>query len=105
MLTPAEAVRLMLEPCAPLPAERRGLRDALDLVLAEDVASPMDVPPWDNSGMDGYALRAADVAGATRERRRTVRVVESVPAGQFPQRPLGPGEATRVFTGAPTPSK
>jgi molybdopterin molybdotransferase len=104
MLTPTEAARLMLEPCAPLPPERRGLRDALDLVLAEDVRSPMDLPPWDNSAMDGYALRAADVIGATREHRRTVRVIETVPAGQLPQRPLAPGEATRVFTGAPVPA-
>jgi molybdopterin molybdotransferase len=104
MLTPTEAARLMLEPCAPLPPERRGLREALDLVLAEDVDSPMDLPPWDNSAMDGYALRAADVTGATRERRMTVRVVETVPAGRFPRRPLAPGEATRIFTGAPIPA-
>ena len=63
MLTPTEAARLMLEPCAPLPPERRGLRDALDLVLAEDVDSPMDLPPWDNSAMDGYALVASTTAG------------------------------------------
>jgi len=104
MLTPTEAARLMLEPCAPLPPERRGLREALDLVLAEDVDSPIDLPPWDNSAMDGYALRAAEVTGATRERRMTVRVVETVAAGQFPQRPLTPGEATRIFTGAPIPA-
>jgi molybdopterin molybdotransferase len=104
MLTPTEAARLMLEPCAPLPPERRGLKEALDLVLAEDVDSPMDLPPWDNSAMDGYALRAAEVTGATRERRMTVRVVETVAAGQFPQRPLTPGEATRIFTGAPIPA-
>jgi molybdopterin molybdotransferase len=104
MLTPTEAARLMLEPCAPLPPERRGLRDALDLVLAEDVDSPMDLPPWDNSAMDGYALRAADVTGATRARRMTVRVVETVAAGQFPRRSLAPGEATRIFTGAPIPA-
>src|SRR4029077_682798 len=95
--------RLMLEPCAPLPPERRGLREALGLVLAEDVDSPMDLPPWDNSAMDGYALRAANVAGATRERRMTVRIVETVPAGQFPRRSLAPGEATRIYTGAPIP--
>ena len=104
MLTPTEAARLMLEPCAPLLPERRGLREALDLVLAEDVDSPMDLPPWDNSAMDGYALRAADVTGATRERRMTLRVVETVPAGHFPQRPLTPGEATRIFTGAAIPA-
>jgi len=59
MLTPTEAARLILEHVAPLPAARRPLREALDLVLAEDVASPIDLPGWDNSAMDGYAARAA----------------------------------------------
>jgi len=104
MVTPTEAARLMLTACAPLAPERRTLREALDLVLAENVDSPIDLPPWDNSSMDGYAVRAADVAGATRERRITMRVVETVPAGQFPERPLTVGEAARVFTGAPIPA-
>src|SRR5439155_26969047 len=81
MLSPAEAARLILEHLRPLPAERRPLRDALDLVLAEDVASPMDLPPWDNSAMDGYAVRGTDVAGRT---RAELHVVETVPAGRFP---------------------
>ena len=103
MLTPAEAARLIVDHCAPLPAERRPLKEALDLVLAEDVTSPIDLPGWDNSAMDGYAVRAADVAGATRDRRKTLRIVETVPAGRFPEQPLGPGAATRIFTGAPLP--
>jgi molybdopterin molybdotransferase len=97
MLTPTEAARLMLEPCAPLDAARLPLKQALDLVLAEDVVSPIDLPAWDNSAMDGYALRAADVAGATRERRKTLRVVETSVAP-------GGGAATRIFTGAPIPA-
>ncbi len=101
MLTPAEAARLILEHLHPLPTERRPLREALDLVLAEDVASPMDLPPWDNSAMDGYAVRGADVAGRSRVE---LRVVETVPAGRFPTKPVGPGEATRIFTGAPLPA-
>src|SRR5438445_627680 len=103
MLTPTEAARLILQHVAPLPAERRPLKEALDLVLAEDVTSPIDLPGWDNSAMDGYAVRAADVAGATRERRKTLRIVETVPAGRFPEQPLVPGAATRIFTGAPPP--
>jgi len=101
MLSPADAARLILEHLRPLPAERRPLREALDLVLAEDVASPMDLPPWDNSAMDGYAIRGADVAGRS---RIDLAVVETVPAGHFPTKPVGPGEATRIFTGAPLPS-
>jgi molybdopterin molybdotransferase len=69
------------------------------LVLAEDVTAPIDVPPWDNSAMDGYAARGADLgAGAI------LRVIEIVPAGRFPTKQVGPGEATRLFTGAPIPA-
>ncbi|MGH7607402.1 MAG: molybdopterin molybdotransferase MoeA, partial [Gemmatimonadales bacterium] len=100
-MTPAEAARLIVDDArvAPLPPERRPLRDALDLVLAEDVTSPIDLPPWDNSAMDGYATRSADVAA-----NATLVVVETVPAGRFPALPLGPGQATRIFTGAPLPA-
>ena len=104
MLTPTDAAKLIVEHCAPLPPERRPLKEALDLVLAEDVASPIDLPAWDNSAMDGYAVRAADVAGATRERGATLRVIETVPAGGFPERTVTPGTATRIFTGAPLPA-
>lgn len=103
MLTPTEAARLILEHVAALPAERRALREALDLVLAEEVTSPIDLPAWDNSAMDGYAARAADVEGASPARKVSLAVIESVAAGQFPARPIGPGEATRIFTGAPLP--
>ena len=104
MLTPTEAARLILDHVAPLGAVRQPLREALDLVLAEDVASPIDLPPWDNSAMDGYATRAADVAGASRDHTIVLAVVESVAAGQFPARPIAPGQATRIFTGAPLPA-
>src|SRR5437773_7487890 len=88
MLTPTEAARLILEHVAPLPAARRPLREALDLVLAEDVASPIDLPGWDNSAMDCYAARAADVATASPERKVRLAGIETVPAGRFPTRPL-----------------
>src|SRR5207245_1192134 len=99
MLTPAEAARQILAHIRPLDPERRPLREALDRVLAEDVASPIDLPPWDSSAMDGYAVRAADVGTDVQ-----LQVIETVAAGQFPQHPLGAGEATRIFTGAPLPS-
>src|SRR2546426_9256311 len=104
MLLPAQAARLILADIRPLGATRVPLREALDLVLAEDVASPIDLPPWDNSAMDGYATRAADVAGASRDQKIVLAVVESVAAGQFPARPIAPGQATRIFTGAPLPA-
>src|SRR5437899_11302532 len=103
MLSPAEAARLILEHVRPLETMRRPLREALDLVLAEDVASPIDLPAWDNSAMDGYAVRAGDVEGASPEHKVVLAVIESVAAGQFPQRPIGPGPATRISTGAPPP--
>jgi molybdopterin molybdotransferase len=97
-LPPAEAARLIIAGASPLPAVPRPLREALDLVSAEEVISPIDLPPWTNSAMDGYACRSADVrAGAV------LRVVETVAAGQFPSRAVAAGEATRIFTGAPLP--
>ena len=97
-MTPAEAAKIILEHCRPVPLERRPLRDALDAVLAENVTSPIDLPAWDNSAMDGYAVRSADLTAAT-----DLDVIETIPAGQFPQRALGKGQAARIFTGAPLP--
>ena len=104
MLTPTEAARLILEHIAPLPAARRPLRETLDRVLAEDVKSPIDLPAWDNSAMDGYAARAADVERAGPDHGITLAVIEAVAAGQFPTKPIGPGQVTRIFTGAPLPA-
>ena len=98
-MTPAEAAKIILEHCRPIPPERRPLRDALDAVLAETVTSPIDLPGWDNSAMDGYAVRSADLEHAATE----LDVIETIPAGQFPQRALGQGQAARIFTGAPLP--
>lgn len=92
------AAHLILEQVRPLAPVRRPLADCRGLVLAEDVLAPIAVPPWDNSAMDGYALRGEDSrAGAM------LRVIEEVRAGGFPTKTVGPGEATRLFTGAPIP--
>src|SRR5437870_3168853 len=104
MLTPTEAARLILEHIAPLPAARRPLRETLDRVLAEDVKSPIDLPAWDNSAMDGYAARAVDVESAAPDHTVPLAVIEAVAAGQFPTKPIGPGQVTRIFTGAPLPA-
>jgi len=98
-MTPAEAARIILSHCQPLPPARRPLREALDAVLAEDVASPIDLPPWDNSAMDGYAVRSRDL----KETETDLDVIETIAAGQFPQRTVGKAQATRIFTGAPLP--
>ncbi|HEY9524265.1 MAG TPA: gephyrin-like molybdotransferase Glp [Thermopolyspora sp.] len=85
---------------APLEVE---LERALGTTLAEDVAAPVPLPPFDNSAMDGYAVRAADVADATETRPVTLPVIEDVAAGDGRTYALGPGMVTRIMTGAPLP--
>jgi molybdopterin molybdotransferase len=102
-LTAAEAARRILADVHRQPTLRIPLDDALDSVLAEDVASPLDIPAWTNSAMDGYATRGQDVRGASEERPVRLRVIEQIAAGAFPTRSLGRGEAARIFTGAPLP--
>ena len=75
------------------------LDDALSRVLAEDVVSDLDLPPFDRAAMDGYALRASDVADAP----AALEVVGEVRAGQWPDLTVGPGQAVRIMTGAPLP--
>jgi len=98
-MTPAEAARIILSHIQALPPARRPLREALDAVLAEDVTSPIDLPPWDNSAMDGYAVRSTDL----KETETALAIIETVAAGQFPSKTVGQAEATRIFTGAPLP--
>ncbi len=102
-LSAAEAAHRILADVRRQPALRVPLDDALDSVLAEDVVSPIDIPAWANSAMDGYAARGDDVRGASAERPVRLRVVEQLPAGAFPTRAIGPGESARIFTGAPLP--
>jgi len=99
----AEAAHRILEEVRRQPALRMPLDDALDAVLAEDQVSPIDIPAWPNSAMDGYALHAADVRGASDRSPARLSFVDYLPAGRFPTRAVGTGEATRIFTGAPIP--
>ncbi|MEQ8248613.1 MAG: molybdopterin molybdotransferase MoeA [Alphaproteobacteria bacterium] len=84
----------------PLPPESVGLAQAHGRVLAEDVAARLTQPPAAVSAMDGYAVRAADVARVP----ATLAVIGEVPAGASFDRAVGPGEAVRIFTGAPVPA-
>ncbi len=93
-----DARRIILEHVATLPAEEVSLGDAAGRVLAADVVMPWDLPGWDNSAMDGFAVRSADCTGPV-----TLRVTGYIPAGGLPAGPVGPGEATRIMTGAPLP--
>ncbi|WP_091453136.1 molybdopterin molybdotransferase MoeA [Actinokineospora iranica] len=87
----------------PLPVVSRPLARCLGLVLAEDVTAGVSLPPFDNSAMDGYAVRAADVAAASAEHPVTLPVADDIPAGRVDVRPLAPGTAHRIMTGAPLP--
>ena len=103
MIRPAAALARILralEDVAPLPGERVPLGEAVGRALAEEVRAARPLPPWDNSQMDGYALRAADAARAGAR----LAVAFEVFAGDAPGRPLPPGACARIFTGAPIPA-
>ncbi len=99
-----EASAHILADIVPLAPERASLRNALGRVLTTNVIAPLSLPPWDNASMDGYALRAADVAGARPESPVTLRVVGTIAAGGAADRRVGVGEAIRIMTGAPVPA-
>jgi molybdopterin molybdotransferase len=98
MLSVEEALEQILSRVRPLPTERVDLLAALGRVLAEPVRSTRSIPPWPNSSMDGYAVRAGDTRPGA-----MLAVVGRVVAGALPDRALGAGEAMRIFTGAPLP--
>jgi molybdopterin molybdotransferase len=79
------------------------LLDAQGCVLVDDVTVPVSLPPFDNSSMDGYAVRVADVAGASEEFPAVLEVIGDVAAGQGELLQVGPGQAARIMTGAPLP--
>lgn len=103
MITVEEARTYILKHFQPLEPERVHLLDALDRVLAEDVISDLNVPPFNNSAMDGYALRADDIGGATREKPTTLRVIGDIAAGYVTLKKIERGESMRIMTGAPMP--
>ena len=103
LLTLEEARARMLEDVLPLRAEAIPLAEALGRVLAQDVHALLTVPPWDNSAMDGYAVRSEDVAGAGPDMPVRLAVVGEVAAGHEPETAVGPGQAMRVLTGGMLP--
>jgi molybdopterin molybdotransferase len=88
----------------PTPAETAWLIEARGRVMAEPVTSPIALPPWDNSAMDGYAIRSGDVAAATENEPARLEVIGEVRAGQAPKQTVRRGTAARIATGAPVPS-
>jgi molybdopterin molybdotransferase len=100
VLSVEEAQERILARVRPLTTEQVELTAALGRVLAETVVSRRRVPPWPNSSMDGYAVRAADATRAG----VSLRVAMRIAAGALPAMPIGADEAARIFTGAPLPS-
>ena len=113
MISVGEASARILKKIYPLDAETVPLERAAGRVLAETVVANTTSPPWDNSSMDGYAVRSFDLvtarnssrasAGAADTARNQLKVVATIAAGQHALRPLGAGEAMRIMTGAPIP--
>ncbi|MDE2897642.1 MAG: molybdopterin molybdotransferase MoeA [Chloroflexota bacterium] len=99
-----DALDRILRGFAPLPPQDVALDQALGLVAAEDVLARDNVPGFDNSAYDGYAVQAADLAEASSDTPARLRVVDEIPAGRVSPVTLQPGEAARIMTGAPVPA-
>jgi len=103
MISVEEALEKILSYVDVLPHEEKPILGCLGQVLAEDVYSTIDIPPLDNSAMDGYAVRAEDTLGASRLSPSELIVVGEVAAGSMPIEEVRPGTAIRIMTGAPLP--
>lgn len=99
-----EALKIVLDSIKVLGTERIPMQDSYGRVLAEDIHSGIYLPPWDNSAMDGYAVRWEDIKEALKDRPANLRIVGDVRAGMMPDKPVRQGEAIRIMTGAPVPN-
>lgn len=104
-LTPLhEAQKVVLDATAVLGLEKISILDALGRVLGEDIVAERDNPPWNNSAMDGFAVRWDDIKQEHAiQKPVTLAVIEDVPAGKMPSKTVGAGQAIRIMTGAPIP--
>ena len=103
MISVEQALEKILEHIEVLDVEESPILSCLGQVLAEDVFSDINIPPLDNSAMDGYAVRAADTRGASGKSPRILRVIDTVTAGSISKSRVEPGTAVRIMTGAPIP--
>ncbi|HEY7532992.1 MAG TPA: gephyrin-like molybdotransferase Glp [Nitrospiraceae bacterium] len=104
-LTPlSDAQKIVLDATPVLGLEKISILDALGRVLGEDIVAERDNPPWNNSAMDGFAVRWEDIKQQqTIQKPVTLSIIEDVPAGKMPVKSVGPGQAIRIMTGAPIP--
>ncbi|NGZ09718.1 MAG: molybdopterin molybdotransferase MoeA [Nitrospira sp. LK70] len=99
-----EAQQVVLDAAPVLGLEKISILDALGRVLGEDIVAERDNPPWDNSAMDGFAVRWEDIKQEQAiQKPVTLSVIEDVPAGMMPSKAVGAGQAIRIMTGAPIP--
>ena len=103
MIKTEEATEIILGNVRSLSGQRVELLSSLNRVLAEDIYSSLNLPPFDNSAMDGYALIASDTKGSSPASPKILEVVEDLPAGKIATRRVGNGGAVRIMTGAPIP--
>ena len=107
MLPVSDTQTIILDLVRPLDGQRDTevvtLLTAIDRILAAPVTSNLDFPHWDNSAMDGYAVRYEDVKHCSDEQPAVLEIVEEIPAGREPQHPIQPGQAARILTGAVMP--
>jgi molybdopterin molybdotransferase len=103
MLTVEEALQKILSEITVLDTENVPILESLGQVLATDIVSVINVPPLDNSGMDGYAVLAADTKGAGEKKPKILKVIDTVYAGGISKKEVTPGTAIRIMTGAPMP--
>ncbi len=103
MLSVEEARQQMLESIPVLPTEKRGILECSGYVLAEELHAKENIPPFDNSAMDGFAVRSTDVKDATEENPTVLSVVETIAAGYAPKKQILSGQAARIMTGAMMP--
>ncbi len=103
MIAPDAALALALQTMTVGPTQTVAHADALGRVLARDIVSPLDLPPFANSAMDGYAIIVGDVAGASVQTPIALRLGETLGAGDVPQREVKTGECAKIMTGAPLP--
>ena len=98
-----QAIDALLNIVKPVETEIIPLADALGRVLAEDMVAEYDIPPFDRSPFDGYALRGEETEGATQEHPAVFSITEDIPCGSMPTMPVEKGQAGKVSTGAPMP--
>ncbi len=103
MITVEKALKRILDSITPLGMEKATLLDALNRVIGEDICASRDIPPKDNSAMDGYAVKAKETKGASADNPVTLTVIENIQAGYLPRKTPAPGEASKIMTGAFVP--